>query len=74
MWISKLKVEKNEVRFYIAQEYSDWATGWTTKVQFYAGARDFLFSIGPRSILGPIQTPTQNLAVDYFPGGKAGGT
>jgi hypothetical protein len=74
VWIIRLKEEKDYSRFYITQAYSGWATGWTTKVRFYAEARDFLFSIGPRSILGPIQPPIQKLAAVYFPRGKVAGT
>jgi hypothetical protein len=45
------KGEKDYVKFDIAQAYSGWATGWTTKIRFHAGARGFLFSVESRSTL-----------------------
>jgi hypothetical protein len=32
--------------------YSDYATGWMTRIRFLAGKRDFLYSIACRTTLG----------------------
>jgi hypothetical protein len=41
----------------VAQSVQWWAMGWTTGFRFPAGIEIFLFALGSRQVLGPIQPP-----------------
>jgi len=56
-------------------QYSDWATGWTTGVQFLQEVmvEIFLFATASKLPLGPIQSPIKREPWSLSPGGKAAG-